>query len=302
MTRPLLYLAHAWMVEEFGLERAVILNQIIWHQSKVTNDEEHEFEGKHWFYHKYSAWEEEFFFLSRRAIERHIAFFRDAGILLVRKDSSFNRQNYYHLNVDALPKLKQQMEINSGSSTTTKRRNATRQSGGMEAVDLADCDHANLADSTNKNTSKTSNPNTISVTSSSKPTPKAKAASKPKSETPILNHPLWQLYTTLIKGLYDCEPAPPDGKESGQCAQFAKRFKEDAQPLLQWAFEGYQFFDTRFEKLKYEYLGKKLGDSRHSWSVIAFNATKLWNDWQRNLKVQEYERQEQKPFNLQAHL
>ena len=104
-------------IEMFGSSRSQFLNQIhFWLQNKNTKGRIHE--DQKWIYNTYDTWAKQLA-CSVRTIERHVAFFKERGIIKTANlcKNKFYHVNYYTLNYDLLTEFfSEESEFSSNSN------------------------------------------------------------------------------------------------------------------------------------------------------------------------------------------
>ena len=121
---------------KYGVNEAIILNNIAYWVDKNKKNEHNFFEGRYWTYNSAKAFKDQFPYMSVRTIQRVLKHLIDEGLILSGKFNSDtrNRTNYYTL-------------TDYGLSITLNWRVALCQNGNIGGDKVAECIFKNSTDS-----------------------------------------------------------------------------------------------------------------------------------------------------------
>ena len=111
------------LAKAIGLNEALFIQQLHYWSLK-SNDG--------WVYNTYDQWQEQFTFWSSRTIQRTVRNLEEAGLIISRQDSAFDRKKYYQIDYDKLDELDPTM--------TTDCPNGSRQDGTFSLTETTTID------------------------------------------------------------------------------------------------------------------------------------------------------------------
>ena len=111
------------LAKAIGLNEALFIQQLHYWSLKSKDG---------WVYNTYDQWQEQFTFWSSRTIQRTVRNLEEAGLIISRQDSAFDRKKYYQIDYEKLDELDPTM--------TTDCPNGSRQDGTFSLTETTTVD------------------------------------------------------------------------------------------------------------------------------------------------------------------